>query len=88
MSFLTYEQVLKGAYYILPKTILNDYLKKGLSSEAIIIYILLLSRLSLSEKNGWTDASGEFFIICTYKTICEITGCGSQKASAIYKKAQ
>ena len=53
---------------------------KCLSSEAKVLYGILLKRMDLSAKNGWLDEQGRVFIICTLEEIMETLNCGNQKA--------
>ena len=53
---------------------------KGLSSEAKILYGLLLDRMSLSIKNGWFDEEGRAYIYFAIEDIAELLNCGKNKA--------
>ena len=53
---------------------------KCLSSEAKVLYGILLKRMDLSAKNGWFDDQGRVYIICTLEEIMETLNCGNQKA--------
>lgn len=49
-------------FYRIPKLLFTEPMFKGLSSEAKILYGLLLDRMSLSIKNGWFDEEGRAYI--------------------------
>jgi hypothetical protein len=43
------------AFYRIPKALFTDERFKSISAEAKILYGILLDRMSLSRKNGWTN---------------------------------
>ena len=53
------------SFYRLPKALFVDPRFRGISAESKILYGLLLDRMGLSVKNGWTDDSGRVYIIFT-----------------------
>lgn len=60
--------------------LIKDENFKGLSSDAKLLYELMLDRMSLSIKNGWFDDDNRAFIIYTIDNIMEDLGCGKDKA--------
>lgn len=67
-------------FYRIPKLLFtNDYFK-GLSTEAKVLYGLMLDRMSLSQKNKWFDEENRVFIYFTIKNIMELLGCKKNKA--------
>lgn len=56
--------------------LIKDENFKGLSSDAKLLYGLILDRRSLSIKNGWVDDDNRAFIIYTIDNIMEDLGCG------------
>ena len=70
MEFIPYcaEEAFQFCFYQIPKELFtNDYYKKKLSSDAILLYALLLDRLSISRKRGWVDENGHIYLIFTRK---------------------
>ncbi len=61
---------------------------KGLSSEAKILYGILLKRMDLSAKNGWFDEQGRVFIICTLEEIMETMNCADNKATKLMNELE
>ena len=59
---------------------IKDERFKGLSSDAKLLYGLMLDRMSLSMKNGWLDDENRAYIIYTVDAIMEDLGCGKDKA--------
>lgn len=70
MEFIPYcaEESFQFCFYQIPKELFtNKYYKGKLSSDAIILYSLLLDRLSVSIKNKWIDENGLIYLILTRK---------------------
>lgn len=68
------------AFYRIPKVLFTDEQYKSISTDAKVLYGLLLDRMSLSQKNGWSDSEGRVFIVFTVEEITTALGCASQKA--------
>lgn len=49
-------------FFRIPKILFSDERFAGLSSEAKILYGLMLDRVGLSRKNGWIDQNGNVYI--------------------------
>ena len=57
-------------FFRVPKILFTDeYI--NISSDAKLLYGMLLDRMSLSLKNGWLDEEGRVFIIYTAEEIME-----------------
>ena len=68
------------SFYRIPKALLkNDYFR-GLSSDAKILYGLMLDRMSLSIKNQWFDDENRAYIYFSIEDIMELLNCGRNKA--------
>lgn len=52
-------------YYRLYALLLEDSRYSAMHSESIVLYAMLLSRASLSEKNSWRDEKNRIFVYCT-----------------------
>lgn len=68
------------SFYRVPRMLIKDENFKGLSSDAKLLYGLMLDRMSLSIKNGWFDNHNRAYIIYTIDNIMEDLGCGKDKA--------
>lgn len=68
------------SFYRVPRMLIKDERFKGLSSDAKLLYGLMLDRMSLSMKNGWLDDENRAYIIYTVDAIMEDLGCGKDKA--------
>ncbi len=69
------------SFYRVPRLLIKDKRFKGLSSDAKLLYGLMLDRLSLSRKNGWFDENNRAYIYYTVESIMEDLGCA--KATCI-----
>lgn len=63
-----------------PKLLLQHEVYQRISSEAKLLYSLLLGRVSLSHKNGWKDKQNRIYIIYPIAEIMEEMNCGKNKA--------
>lgn len=63
-----------------PKLLLQHEVYQRISSEAKLLYSLLLDRVSLSHKNGWKDKQNRIYIIYPIAEIMEEMNCGKNKA--------
>ena len=52
------EQSESYSFYRIPKLLFTEELFETLSTEAKVLYGLLLDRISLSREHGWFDESG------------------------------
>ena len=49
-------------FYRIPKTLIDDLRYRGVSTDAKLLYALLLDRLSLSLRSGWRDEQGNAYL--------------------------
>lgn len=70
-------------FYRVPKILFKDQKFKKLSSDAKLLYGLMLDRMSLSIKNGWLDEQGRVYIYYTVESIMEDLGCAREKCSKV-----
>ena len=68
------------AFFRIPKLLLTDDRFAELSTDAKLLYGLLLDRMELSYRNGWIDEQGRVYIICTIEEIMADMNCGNKKA--------
>ena len=71
------------AYCRVPKALFTNPRYNGLSADAILLYGILLDRVSLSVKNKdrFTDRYGDVFVYCTLEEVCKVLSCGHDKAT-------
>lgn len=74
------------AYYRVPKALFTNPRYNELSTEATLLYGLLLDRTGLSGRNAaaFSDESGRIYIYYTLNEVCTVFGCGHDKATHLY----
>lgn len=68
------------SFYRIPRQLVTGDEFKSLSTDAKLLYGLLLDRMGLSAKNGWYDETGRVFIYYTLDEIQADLNCGHEKA--------
>ena len=66
-------------FYRIPKALMTEEVFKVLTSDAKILYGLMLDRMSLSLKNGWFDEDGRVYIYYSIEDVMESMGCSKNK---------
>ena len=74
------------SFFRIPKLLFTDEAFKDLSSDAKVLYGILLDRMSLSMKNNWIDEENKVYIIFTIEEIADIMSCATQKATKILQE--
>lgn len=74
------------SFYRIPKVLFTDPQFKPLSTDAKVLYGILLDRMSLSVKNHWLDEQSRVYIIFTTEEIMEALSCA--KVGLIERKKQ
>lgn len=70
-------------FYRIPKILFTDERFKGLSSDAKLLYGLMIDRMSLSMKNGWLDENNRVYIYYTTEHIMADLGCAGEKCTKV-----
>ena len=68
------------SYYRIPRLLITGQQFKGLSTDAKLLYGLLLDRMGLSSRNGWYDELGRVYIYYPLDEIQADLNCGHDKA--------
>ena len=76
------------SFYKLPKLLFGDAKYKGVSTDAKVLYGLLLDRNSLSVKNGWLDNCGRYYQYFTIKECKEKLNYGNDKIIRLFKELE
>jgi len=71
------------SFYRVPRLLIKDECFRGLSSDAKLLYGLMLDRMALSMKNGWIDEENRAYIYYTLDNIMEDLGCAREKCSKV-----
>ena len=72
------------AFFRIPKLLLTDDRFAELSTDAKLLYGLLLDRMELSYRNGWIDEQNRVFIIFTAEEVMDTLRCRSEKAARLF----
>lgn len=75
-------------FYMIPQLLFTDKKFKKISTDAKVLYSLLLDRTGLSfvNKDRFTDDDGRTYIYFTRDTAMEMLGCSKDKSAAIFKE--
>lgn len=68
------------SFYRIPRILITGEKYRGLSTDAKLLYGLMLDRMGLSAKNGWYDDYDRVYIYYTVDEIMEDLCCGHNKA--------
>lgn len=79
-AYFSNEDVDQHAFYRIPKMLITEPCFKNVSTDAKLLYGLMLDRMSLSLKNGWFDEKGRAYIYFTVNDVMEQLQCRSEKA--------
>lgn len=73
-------------FYRVPKLLfqLDKFIE--LSTDAKVMYGLLLDRVGISSSNGWTDEDGRVYIIFTIEEASIMLRCSQKKAVRVFKE--
>lgn len=67
-------------FFRIPRQLITNPRFKHISTDAKLLYGMLLDRMSLSAKNDWYDDDGRVYIYYTFEEICVDMNCGRDKA--------
>ena len=79
-KYFTGQETMQFAFIPVPMALLSDPRYENLSSDAKLLYALLLNRMNLSRKNGWFDEENRVFIYYSIEDIAADLHCGRNKA--------
>ena len=68
------------SFYRVPKVLFTEDSFWNVSTDAKLLYGILLDRMNLSARNGWLDEEGRVYIIFTIEEIKSSLGCAEKKA--------
>lgn len=72
------------AFFRIPKLLITELYFRRLSTDAKVLYGLMLDRMSLSMRNGWMDDDGHVYIYFTLEEACEQLCCKTDKAVKLF----
>ena len=74
------------SFYRIPRLLIKDQHFKGLSSDAKLLYGLMLDRLALSMKNHWLDNENRAYIIYSISNVMDDINCSKPTCVKIMKE--
>ena len=80
------EQSESYSFYRIPKLLFTEEMFETLSTEAKVLYGLLLDRISLSREHGWFNEEGHVYVFYTIDTVKKALRCGNTKACRLLRE--
>ena len=75
-------------FFKVPKVLFTDVVYCSISTDAKMLYALLLDRKQLSKKNGLITGFGDPFVYMTIEETCVKLNCGHDKACRLFKELE
>ena len=75
-------------FYKVPKALFTEEKYRTISTDAKMLYGLLLDRMHLSAKNGWTDKRGRIYQFFTVKEAQEKLRFGHEKICRLFSELE
>lgn len=89
MELYTLGETSRYRFYKMPKELVeNIYYRNSLTSDAKIVYTLLLDRMDLSKMNGWANDKGEIFLLYTKEDIAKMLNIGPTTVYKAFKQLE
>lgn len=82
------QQAEQFSFYRIPKMLFTDDRFWNVSTDAKLLYGILLDRMNLSARNGWMDTAGRVYIIFTLEETMAALNCGDNKATKLYNELE
>ena len=80
------EQSESYSFYRIPKMLFTEEIFEALSTDAKVLYGLLLDRISLSRENGWLDDAWRVYVYYTIKSVKKSMRCANTKACGLLRE--
>jgi len=82
------QQAEQFSFYRIPKMLFTEDRFWNVSTDAKLLYGILLDRMNLSARNGWMDEKGRVYIIFTIEEIMTALNCGDNKATKLLSELE
>ena len=76
------------AFYRIPKALFADPAYRSISTDAKVLYGMLLDRMSLSARNDWLDELGRVYIVFTVEEVMDALCCADNKATRLLRELE
>ena len=80
------EQSESYSFYRIPKMLFTEEIFEAMSTDAKVLYGLILDRISLSRENGWMDDVGRVYVYYTIKSVKKSLRCANTKACGLLRE--
>lgn len=90
MDFIPYKknEALQNVFIQIHVELFDKELYGNLNSDSILLYGLLLARLSLSLKNDWADKDGNIYLVFSRKEAQKILNLSDKTITKAFKKLE
>ena len=90
MDFIPYKknEALENVFIQVPIELFDKELYGNLNSDSILLYGLLLSRLSLSLKNNWADKEDNIYLVFSRKEAQKMLNISDKTVTKAFKKLE
>lgn len=85
-KFINQKEIYQYKFYMIPKELFVNERYISLSPAAILLYGILLDRLTLSIKNNWIDKNGNVYLIFTRKEIQKLLHISDKTCTKVFKE--
>lgn len=85
-KFINQKEIYQYKFYMIPKELFVNERYTSLSPAAILLYGILLDRLTLSIKNNWIDKNGNVYLIFTRKEIQKLLHISDKTCTKVFKE--
>ena len=75
-------------FYRIPKVLFEADGVRDISTDAKLLYGLMLDRMQLSARNNWMDENGRIYIYYTVNQIMRNLGCGNKKVAKLLEELE
>lgn len=85
-KFINQKEIYQYKFYMIPKELFVNERYTSLSPAAILLYGILLDRLTLSIKNNWIDKNRNVYLIFTRKEIQKLLHISDKTCTKVFKE--
>ena len=87
-TYISEQNTSEFTFYRVPKALIDDPQYRGVSTDAKLLYALLLDRLSLSLRSGWQDEQGSAYLYYSVAAVREALDCCKEKACKLLRELE
>ena len=87
-DYFAERDAIEYAFYRIPKALITDPLYRTLSTDAKLLYGLLLDRMDLSMKKRWLDELGRVYLFYKIEAIQADLCCCKEKACKLLRELE